>query len=546
MTNSLISILFMLLPAVVAAQNFTYRLMTQVEMAPSEEMTRLYFDHNGMMWIGTVSGLKSYDGYNFRTYRSDAFTPGIFPNNSIMSITEDRNGYLWVGTRNGIVRMDRRMGKYKTYRLGSGPQQIVYTLYTTRDGIVWAGTDKGLNRYDSKKDKFYLYETANSTMIEPDGKKRRLPSAYSVKSIAENAAGTLLYIGTWDHGLLRMKRSGNVFHRYSDINGDPCAFSLYMDPMQRLWIGTWNKSMMCMQNPSDFSNPQTINYFNGGNMFRNYYSIVGDTVTNTLWGCSREGVSIIHLNNIKAGFTNRFTVDNKDLMSCGFNNYMAMDPTGNIWLQSNYRRIRQIVNRPTPFERLFHEVSDIPLNVSSIRCIYTDDGNAFYLGLLPFGLALYNRSTGTAVYNNNIPCMRNVPPQVVGAAFSSIIRRRNGELWFASNSYGVVIVKQGKPTRILNRQNSRFILDQYVNTLMEQSDGTMWIGSRQGLSVITPNGVGKLMNMTDKRHNYTSCDVRKIIETKDGTVWVSTENEGIIRIRHNQRKSRGGGTFSNL
>ena len=74
----------------------------------SDESGRLLIDRHGMMWIGSSCGLISYDGYNFRTIKSDAYSPGILPNNVIVSLTEDHDDNIWIGTRDGLVRMNTR------------------------------------------------------------------------------------------------------------------------------------------------------------------------------------------------------------------------------------------------------------------------------------------------------------------------------------------------------------------------------------------------------------------------------------------------------
>jgi len=83
----------------ISAQHVPLRIMSQTPMTGIEEARRLMFDHYGMMWVGTDQGFRSFDGYNFRTYRSDAYSPGILPNNYVRSMTEDQHDRLWIGTR---------------------------------------------------------------------------------------------------------------------------------------------------------------------------------------------------------------------------------------------------------------------------------------------------------------------------------------------------------------------------------------------------------------------------------------------------------------
>ncbi len=92
---------------------------------------------------GTNAGVKSYDGYQVRTYKTNAYQPGILPNNTIRSIAEDHQDNLWLGTRNGLVRMNKRTGKFKTFFLPDESQRIIYTLFVSKDGTLWIGTDGG-------------------------------------------------------------------------------------------------------------------------------------------------------------------------------------------------------------------------------------------------------------------------------------------------------------------------------------------------------------------------------------------------------------------
>lgn len=62
------------------------------------------------IWFGTDNGLIRYDGYEFKTYRSDLKSPSIFKNNRISSIAEGPNGRLWIGTRIGLYSMEIRRG----------------------------------------------------------------------------------------------------------------------------------------------------------------------------------------------------------------------------------------------------------------------------------------------------------------------------------------------------------------------------------------------------------------------------------------------------
>ena len=242
--NRLLTILsLLLLCPTIWAQVFPYRYLAPITISPSEETSCMLFDKEGLMWVGTNAGVKSYDGYQVKTYKSSAFLPGILPNNTIRSLAEDHNDNLWLGTRNGLVRMNKRTGDFKTFFLPEESQRIIYTLFVSKDGTLWVGTDGGLSRFDSKTETFYTYNNKNTWLIDENEQKSKMPS-YSVKAIIEDKNGDLL-IGTWSSGLMRFRYGGG---KERDVSlsqiecHEFCLFSVFRQTSSSLGgnLGVWS------------------------------------------------------------------------------------------------------------------------------------------------------------------------------------------------------------------------------------------------------------------------------------------------------------------
>src|ERR1700741_2451100 len=60
---------------------------------------------NGLLWVGTESGLASFDGREFIPI--DLHVAGAPPQGSVTSLVEASNGDLWVGTHAGVVLIPR-------------------------------------------------------------------------------------------------------------------------------------------------------------------------------------------------------------------------------------------------------------------------------------------------------------------------------------------------------------------------------------------------------------------------------------------------------
>ena len=519
----------------VKAQNFPYRYLPPIPIAPTEEVNCMFFASNGIMWVGTNAGVKSYDGYVVKTYKSSAYQPGILPNNTIRSIAEDHQDNLWLGTRNGLVRMNKRTGRFKSFFLPEESQRIIYTLYVSKDGTLWVGTDGGLSYFNPKTERFHTYTPQNTWLIDENGHKQKI-SRYSVKAIVEDQNGDLL-IGTWSSGLMRFKRGTNIMYRYPSFNATNSAYSLFFDKHRRLWVGTWGYGVVRLDNPGNVRQPGAHQYPYSASHFDTFYKIVHDPVTKTLWACTREGVCYLEEDIPNAEWKGYSSIGNNPL---NFNNDIATDGQGNIWLCTQNNGILQVNTQPSIFKLWNLDKSHTQLTINYIYSILTTDGENFWLGLNPYGIALHNRKTGKTLFNHEIPGLANIQQRALTTSISDIAKRSNGEIWFANNSYGVIVKPAAeKPAFLLTHETHPSIIqDNFVNTLFESDDKIMWIGQRNGLSIVYPNNQGTAITMKEGKKDLTSCDIRHISQDKEGNIWLATDNEGIIRISGNARNPK--------
>ena len=515
------------------AETFPYRSIASFNISPASESYCMMLDSEGMMWVGTNSGLKSYDGYTVKSYKSNALSPGILPNNDIRSMAEDHEQNLWLGTRNGLVKINRKTGIFKTYFLPTENQRIIYHLFVAKDGTLWIGTDGGLTYFNPKNESFYTYTSRNAWRIDENGKKQRLNS-FSVKCVAEDKNGDLL-VGTWSSGLMRLKRGSNVFRSYPKLNDTNSAYSLFFDRNHRLWVGTWGYGVVCISNPGNLKNPQYHQYPYATNNFDIFYKFVEDPTTNTLWACTREGICYLDEKQPQANWQKYTQIGNNRLIYC---NDISTDGAGNIWICTQNDGVLQITTPPSLFKQ-WHlgNLQNAP-TINYVNAILTTDGVWFWLGLNPYGVALYNRYTGATYYNREIPGFGSLHDNTLTTSITSIAQRSNGEIWFAINNYGVVVKPKEGNAFELNRRNTKYIQDDFINAVFESKDKTMWIGSRNGMSIVYPDNTGYFLTMKEGKNDFSNCDIRNICQDRQGNIWVSTDNEGIIRISGNPKNIR--------
>ena len=516
----LLTICLMLCMGDMIATPYSYRLLNAVYPSASEGQRCLLIDKEGLIWIGSDEGIKSYDGYRFKTFRSNAFSPNILPSNTVLSLTEGKDEVLWIGTRNGLVSMDKKTGKFTTHHLSGTENRVIYTLFTSHDGKIWIGTDGGVTCYFPDKKNFFSVPSRNTTVIEPNGKRHPLSQKINAKSFTEDKQGNI-YIGTWSESLYRLDTKRNLLYHYtiSKVNDAGNTYMLKSDQAGRLWICTWGNGIKCMTAPLNQQNPGVIDLYRGEKNFAIHYNLVEDPVSHTIWVSSRNGYGVLDTEHIQEGFTYY-----KEIEATPIKNVtdIKTDGMGNIWILTMNSGLYHLNTRPSLFQRL----PIIPENSTANRLvsILTIDGRHFWLTLAPAGIACYDSQSQQTLVGSSIPAFIHMPYGKFNTHHSAIIDNGKNGIWFANNGFGITALQDGMVSMI-DETNSGLVKDRFVNTLYRSKQGIVFAGEKMHLNYLLPSG-----------KSYTllqGVDARGISEDHVGNIWVATENQGILRINGN-------------
>ena len=513
MTRKLLLTMFLALCQAMVARDVPLRIVSQTPVQGTEEARKLMFDHYGMLWVGTDQGLRSFDGYHFLTYRSDAYSPGILPNNYVRSMTEDQQDGLWIGTRDGVVHYDRRRGTFKTYHLRSEHAKLINALYTTSDGTIWAGTNAGVSRYDAEKDEFIDIN---------------LPEA--AISFAEDGNDNL-YIGTWEGGLLRLNMKSGRMVSYPRLSERNTASSLLLDSRKRLWVGTWEHGIVLLDHPENERDPGIHHMNEGRTDFRTFHSLVEDSVSHAVWGCCIEGLTRVDLDDVTE-------VVNYPILTFCYD--MLTDGMGHLWVLTRNSGIVHLSTRPSPFRYCHLNMAGLELPVNRIQTVFTGDGNRFWLGLQPYGLALYDRPSGRVLYNKDIAGLSKMTSSdpIHLQTISAFQQRPDGSLWMAS-SRGIIVWREGEEANIMTRASMPYISDGEVKAFHLLSDGAMLVGLSDGLGLALSDTKGRMLKLSEEGRDFSHVAVLSMMEDSHHNLWIATEGEGIIRLSGNPREVGG-------
>lgn len=499
---------------------YTIEVLNAVYPSASEEQKCLFIDQDGLVWIGSDNGIKSYDGYRFNIHRSSAKSPYILPSNNIQAITGTKDCGLWIGTKNGLAQMNKQTGKFTTHRLSqSKTVKGVFPLFTASNGDVWFGYGgSNLFRYSCKEQKFYTYDRHNTIVVEPNGKSYPMPRM-DVQSFTENKKGEI-YLGTWSTGIYRMDTKSNRLYKLDVWKGkEQAAHALKFDRKGRLWIGTWGNGICCLTTPWNLNSPGYISLYKGGNEFSINYRLIEDPVSNTIWTCSRDGIGIIDEANIGAGVTYLKEIGQYKKYNVQSTMDLATDGKGNIWALTLNKGLLHLNTNPSKFTLTTLPTSNLTIN--SINSISSQDGRHFWMAMAPAGIALYDLPTQQIKYNYEIPSLRNIGQNPIYTHVNSIMQRHNQETWLASDGFGIIIIKTGK-AKLYNKSNCKFVRNGLVRALLESKKGVVFIGENGFFNYILPSG-----KIVSKK---IGCNVTAIHEDHYGSIWLSTEDRGCVHV----------------
>ena len=97
-----------------------------------KNVSQIYEDKSGILWIGTFEGLYKFDRESnlYINYSHDPNNPTSLSNNKVNTVCEDNSGTLWVGTLGGgINKFDREKEKFIHYKHDPyNPQSLSHNI----------------------------------------------------------------------------------------------------------------------------------------------------------------------------------------------------------------------------------------------------------------------------------------------------------------------------------------------------------------------------------------------------------------------------------
>ncbi|RAR72556.1 sensor histidine kinase [Flavobacterium aciduliphilum] len=152
-TLSIVLFFFFLL-----TQSQSVKNLTIADGLPGNAIKCLFKDSNGLMWIGTETGLCTYDGLHYRIIGEEQ---GL-KYNLIWKITEDNKKNIWLSLYgNGVAKYDGKKFTYYSKKEGLINNAVRSMCFSEKHNCMVFGTEDGLSVFDGKKFKNFDFEINN-------------------------------------------------------------------------------------------------------------------------------------------------------------------------------------------------------------------------------------------------------------------------------------------------------------------------------------------------------------------------------------------------
>ncbi len=582
------SLLLCLLSLCASGQRYYFENVSIANGLPASKVYAVLQDSTGLVWLGTESGLASYDGVSVvapgqnagmasggvrslfmddrkrlwcghlgggisvsegRRFR--AITLADKPLTvDVTAIAQDASGAIWIGTFGmGALRLKDlpESGPVQVERFveGNGPGERITSIVRRKNGdLVFLEAGSGLHVWSVSKSRFENYP------VDVLADQQRITCYH------EDAAGGL-WVGTQDHGAIRFDPAERSSMSYDLPTGMPSSFvyAFSEDELGRVWIGTWDAGLVRVEkdglkllNRSNGLHSQTIR------------ALARDREGNLLIATNDEGLDIFKGDRFRT-FTDEDGLVERHVWA------VAQAADGRIWCGTNggITILDPSGSGPMSVQKLTVQNGD--LNNNSVRCILPDASGRVWIGtdggLLEGSAtggkprsyfddfvailadnkvtALAHAGGGAVLIGSINGLIRWTPggvPQVLrtgeglaGNSVTALFNDAKGNTWVGTASSGVSLITAGTTDKA-----ARIDVGQVVTPtcFTQDTDGRIWVGTQSQGVLIIQNG--KVAATYDVSNGLLSNNVRSLVTDANGHVWIGT-NLGL-----NERK-KDGNTF---
>jgi ligand-binding sensor domain-containing protein len=234
---------FLLATSKALAQSFpepTFLRLTEKDGLSANHVNSVVQDNDGIIWIGTASGLNRFDGYSVKRFFADANEPTTLPNNFISSMVPDKKNNLWISTSEGICYFNTRTQRSVNFQTRPGDSssfrnQYRPFIYLDSTQLPWITTHDGL---------YHFSDSLNYRRME-EGISEVLPQlpmkSYIFAALVEDMKGQMWT--AWSDVIFKLDPQTKKAVKAYICPDSILIRHIQFDSRNRCWVSTWGNGI---------------------------------------------------------------------------------------------------------------------------------------------------------------------------------------------------------------------------------------------------------------------------------------------------------------
>lgn len=489
------------------------------EGLPTDNITHIFKDSYGFIWMASYEGLIRYDGTEYHKYTSNETDSNSISNNIVYKIFEDSKKRLWIGTIQGLDMYEREFDRFKKCEISDINSRVpVNSILEDDQNRIWLGTSFGLCEYtpESKKSTWYINDANNTNSLSSD----------VIFSLEKDKLGNI-WIGTFDGGLNKFSPKTKNFTRYYHKPGEPNSISsnkirsLLADHNNNIWIGTNNKGITLLSNDGNVLKQFPLEAGKGTpKNDRNSINCIFEDKAHNIWiGAEREPLRYLNQQSKSLIALDQASFKKPNLY-CESVSSILEDSSGNLWFASSQHGIFYTNNVKNTFRHYFKEnTSSKELRNNTVISFYEASNGIVWIGTDGGGLSSFDPETKT---------FKNHSTNFGSKTIYDIKEDKNGNLWLATWSGGIIRYnpKSGETTNFINESSNinSLIYNNVKSILIE--DSVIWIGTHgQGLCVYNFEKNTFIHHKNNKNYPFNMQEptwINHLFKDSRNRIWIST------------------------
>ncbi|HTJ52495.1 MAG TPA: two-component regulator propeller domain-containing protein [Cyclobacteriaceae bacterium] len=462
-------------------EQFKFKHLSTNEGLSHPEISSIFKDSRGFIWIGTGFGLNQFDGYKVKSFFHNPHDTTSLIADGISRLYEAPEGFLVVQTSRGLNLYNSEKENFvrrpEPFLAKYGASLQLLNIVRDPDSSFWFVEPDKLIRYHDKKLIDIKHIEGDSSSIIKD----------NISDFAVNQKGDRWIV-----------HSNGIAEKIEIVKGIARV-------VQRVFV---------------------LYHFNKS--INTYYKIICDS-DGDLWFCTpwlNQGVFQYNLLHKKL---RQFTTNSPTMqLSANVISALVEGPNGTIWIGTDHGGINIVDKRKSTIRFLLYREGDVTsVAENSVTCLYRDDQGIMWNGTYKRGVSYYHEN----IYRFDLYRRYALDPgSLPFEDVNEFAEDARGNLWIGTNGGGLIYFdrQHGKFKQYLNEPgNENSLSANVIVSLCVDSEHNLWIGTyKGGLNKFDGKKFTRYKHVEGDSLSIPSQNIWEVFEDSKKRLWIGTIEYG--------------------